>query len=691
MNKNIFLGMFFLVLLVSNVNATAITDPINIPGFTSTGGNGSGQNGLIIEPKYNVVLNNVTKFTSANPTIARLRTNINGSDLANATFIGDVAILNYNLIQGTKYYLIADSGISPYTRAWNGSPSFPYLGTNINITGNVIDGGNGTAHYMNIQKVSSTIFSPNFSITLTDSVFSNNICNFTAQINNTLYSSNVSTCNLEANILNSVSLNYSINISSNNYYDKNLYYNISNDLTTTLDPIYTARLNATVFNGSTQVNNYIINITNINTGVITTQIVSNGIAQFNNTKEGENYTVTIDNSSFAFSTQNITLVQGYNTLLFQLQALNSINITIIDELSTSPILQAVTIQFSSATNLFNTTTSTGNYFNSGITPGSYELTFTSTNYSTRTYEVTINNRSTQSLTVRLLSNNQSSAIGIYTKTLGSLVLPNVLYTIQKQYSGGSYATVLQGYTDISGFATFNVQQGTNYKVILEATDYSIKTFNQQFYLANSPYTFNLLSSSSTPYINYLDGVNYYYTPSNTTLINGSYTFQITTYNSTFNIAYTAVNTNGVLVNVTGSSSGGTASNTVDLSNYQGTYPVIYYFSYQDANTGSYETIVIPINYWIESRSTYGNSTITNSMNTFKNDLGSRGWVGILAVFAILASVVTVMQLSQNSLAGIITGMSMLIFFSVIGWVSPALTVVIVSVTVISLYMNRGGY
>ena len=447
-----------------------------------------------------------------------------------------------------------------------------------------------------------------------------------------------------------------------------------------------AQINVTAYNASTQINTFSVNFTNKDTSTTTTLNTTTGVVSFNATR-GQNYTVTLDAVGFAYNSQNYTVNVSYKTINFTLFDNNRIDFTILDEINSSVITQIVSLTLQSNDTLQNYTITTGYYNISGIMPGTYELTFTSQNYSTRTYEITIGNRTYQTLTARLSSNNQSIAVGVYTKTQTFQVLPGVLITIQRQYAGGSFATILQGNTDVNGFITFNVQQGTNYRVILSSGNYSTKQFNQQFYLANSPYTFILTDLTSSPYINVFNGVNYYYSPTNTSLQNGSYTFQITTYNASFIIAWTAVNANGSIVNVSGSSGGGTASIIVDLSNYDGTFPVTYMFNYYNVNTGRYSTYYIPINYYITTLQPF-NNTIPQTFENFKTGVGNAGWLAIIGVFIVLAGVVTVVQLSGNVLAGVATGFAILILLAAWGWISPILVAFIVITSGFLLFAER---
>lgn len=384
---------------------------------------------------------------------------------------------------------------------------------------------------------------------------------------------------------------------------------------------------------------------------------------------------------------NGTYLQNMNLSLYRS---NFMSIVILDEITSASIKENVTLVFKSETYLLTNYTLSGDLYTSAIPSGDYSIIFTSENYSTRTYYITLSNTTVSVLVARLLLKSNTTQIGIYTKTLTSQVLPGVLIIVQRQYFGGSYATVAQLLTDISGFGTVNVESGTDYRVILSAGGYQTKQFGQQFYTANSPYTYQLTPLGASLYIYYRDGVQYYYTPSNTTLNNGTITFSISTFNASSTISWTAVNTNGTIVNVSGSPAGGTASNIVNLNNYGGSYPVVFSFNYYNANTGLYRTINIPITYWIECRTAY-NATLPITFENFKISIGSSGWTSVLASLIILIAVLTIIQISGNIIAGVAIGIGVMIFLAFVGWISPALVGAIAVISILSLFMQRSGY
>ena len=226
-------------------------------------------------------------------------------------------------------------------------------------------------------------------------------------------------------------------------------------------------------------------------------------------------------------------------------------------------------------------------------------------------------------------------------------------------------------------------------MILSVDGYTLKQFNQQFYAANSPYTFVLSEVGSTPYINVLDNLKYYYSPTTLQLNQSIYNFSITTYDSSIPIAWTSVDANGSITTVSGSLSGGTASSIVDLSSFSGQFFVTYSFNYYDVNLDDYQTLYIPVTYFVSDPNVAYNNSFPVTMNNLKDDIGSSGWTSIVAVLIIFTVVVTVMQLSNNMLAGVMTGFGVMIFLAFIGWLSGLFVAMIVLISLFLLYSERG--
>ncbi len=92
--------------------------------------------GLKITTNFACTLLKITKPSNANPTTARLFDS-GKSQLAVATYSGDVATFNFALADATTFYVGHDSGGASYTQSFKVGASFPYNRTNVNFTGSL--------------------------------------------------------------------------------------------------------------------------------------------------------------------------------------------------------------------------------------------------------------------------------------------------------------------------------------------------------------------------------------------------------------------------------------------------------------------------------------------------------------------------------------------------------------------------
>lgn len=167
-NKTILTSVLFLILLSINVFAANgnFTQPTSAPQSASNGG-GTLRDGIVFTASQSTILYKMEKFTSATCSIAYLTLNGSSDVLAQANFNGHIANFSYALTAGTSYIMRCDAGGAGYTRAWNGAPSYPYAGTHGSMTGNIVDGGFGTGHYMNIRNITTDNSTLPDTITLT--------------------------------------------------------------------------------------------------------------------------------------------------------------------------------------------------------------------------------------------------------------------------------------------------------------------------------------------------------------------------------------------------------------------------------------------------------------------------------------------------------------------------------------------
>jgi hypothetical protein len=244
---------------------------------------------------------------------------------------------------------------------------------------------------------------------------------------------------------------------------------------------------------------------------------------------------------------------------------NSISIYIYDEITLLPVnTQNITVQFigdSSITRI----TDNGTLYIDNLTSGVWSVRFSGGNYTTKTYTITVNNKSTQTLNAYLTS---TSYLVIFETTDISSGVPieNASFTMEKLING-SYVVTESKFTDIIGDAQFAYVPYTKYKFTVAKAGFNTKVFYLDP-IIYATYTISLvpLATPSNPMD--FDQVTVVYYPkffynnkaNNFTFLISSPTGVLTNYG--FNISYpggsnatTGVNANGqtfvMFFNITG--------------------------------------------------------------------------------------------------------------------------------------------
>lgn len=497
------------------------------------------------------------------------------------------------------------------------------------------------------------------------------------------------------NPINYLSYNGSYNFSFSNasWFQKDLVYSVPSSGLTQINIFNVSNSNLSL---TVKDNDSGLNLTGVTISITANGVTENNLTTTNPTIFGVtqnlNYTIVASKTGYISQTNTVNVTNGSYSYTINLKPSNKVYISIVDEVTSSSVAQLVYVYFQNDDNLFNYSTTTGYLNATNISSGTYTLSFITANgnYTTQTYQAVINDATSPSITARLLLNTTTKTVSVYAKTTQSVDLENVLITVQRQYLGGSYATVAQYVTDVNGLAIMNIEEAINYRIILTASGYATKQFNQIFYEANSPYTWRLSSSTSSEYTNVFQGILYYYTPTQTVLSPGTLNFSITTYNATNSIAWTAVSVNGATTNVSGSSAGGTASKTFVATNTSQIINVTYSFNYLDPNTNSYQTYSFDVGYYINVY-TATNNTIIKGLQNLADDAGDgdgKVWLAILATFITVCSVIVVIQFSGNQNAGLISGLGAILFFGFIGWTNLVITGIAGVIIVLTLYMQN---
>lgn len=183
------------------------------------------------------------------------------------------------------------------------------------------------------------------------------------------------------------------------------------------------------------------------------------------------YNVTIDVPGYELtSAQANVTVNGNTNYTFTLYKQNSIRITIRDEITNDLInTTTITARFTDNATTWENTTSTGYLFVYNLTPATYTILFYGGGYSTRTYTVTVGDRSTQTLTAYMLSSNYSTTFTIKDADTADTI-DNVSVSMYKLINS-TWTIVESKYSDVSGRALFYYDPIGSYKFYLSKPEY----------------------------------------------------------------------------------------------------------------------------------------------------------------------------------------------------------------------------
>lgn len=265
---------------------------------------------------------------------------------------------------------------------------------------------------------------------------------------------------------------YTLSMNITDSKGKSILNSININLTTN------KQLNLTVFSAidNTKIQNYSLNITDRNTGISRNYPLNNGSTLIDTIKLW-NYTITIDSPGYALTTQNITTNnQTFQNMNMSIYTENSISINIFDETTNLLILENITIVFTQGLNQITNTTTTGSYYQEGLADGSWNIKFSGSNYSLKTYTVTVANRSTQNLNAYLSSISQYSIFTIMDFDSGQLI-ESASFT-QSKLINGSYTIINSKLSDITGRVQFDYVPNAKYQFLISASGYE----NNLFYL-----------------------------------------------------------------------------------------------------------------------------------------------------------------------------------------------------------------
>jgi hypothetical protein len=404
---------------------------------------------------------------------------------------------------------------------------------------------------------------------------------------------------------------------------------------------------------------------------------------------GVEYEFYVDADGYAFRIINHTVSDtAYDNVTLELYPTNSITFNIFNALTLAALNGTnVTIDMEAGVVTYNFTTDTGYLFVENITEGFYTIIFSAENFSTSTYFLTMTNRTTQTLNAYLTPD--AVDIGVYVKDGAEEPVVGALFTLQRPING-SYVTVGQGIADVIGYILFELQEGALHLGTISAEGFATRQFNFTPYFANQPYTFKLSPNTTTIFYDFNNYIVYSYTPEDNDLETITYNFTFTTTSKTGgvgsnSILWTAMNCNGSISNVSGSPSGTTITQEVDLSG-TATLTCEYWFRVDGFEPVYFTNVYNTFNY------TGGNYTLPTALDRAGDDIDSHAWNGLLALLITFAFAFLAFEVSKGDQAvTTIAAFGTQLYFAIIGWLPLVMVSITVFIAALLFFNERSGY
>lgn len=434
------------------------------------------------------------------------------------------------------------------------------------------------------------------------------------------------------------------------------------------------KINATSALTGAGVSTFTVRVSNDSIGGnVVNASTSNGSA-FIPVLQGYAYNFFMVASGYAYA--NVTRAANASTNAYQFSLLpeNSIFLYFFDQTTLDPIFENVTVTFNNGSYSFSNSSNTSEMIASALTPGTWTITADAPSYEPSQYFVTVGAGSSQDLDVYLLNSTLTGETTITIKDADTAdVIQNATVTVQIKV-GSNWVTFEQQTSDLFGVTFFQLEQGTQYQLIVEAPGYDTKT--GLFVRTTSSYIVTLSAQNTQEFTQYGDDFSYAIVPE--AVANNLTTFSITTSSPGGALEWFAVvvtlNGSTTTQNVTGSPSGGTASVSLNLSAYN-RYPV--YATYYVKGVSFTDPLVISRS-WVVYGFEEGNYTLSGFMSYYADD-GNGFTVTSRGIIATIAAVILGFLLGSifGTGAAILGAATVFIVAAFYGWIHWSIIAVVV--------------
>ena len=399
-----------------------------------------------------------------------------------------------------------------------GHAKFYYADGTNNISSNIVFTGTGS-----FVTYSFTNPNPERLVTSIETYYSSSDIGYGGQSKNLIVQDYYNKYNT-FNTTNTQTSLYQIQSTKATYYT--LYSNstILNSATNNVYGLYNSILNITLknINDNTSVNTFNGWISNNAYGYNETFTTTNGIASIN-LINGLTYTIYVDAATISTTpTTSITVSSSTQNFNINVYPINSLIISAKDLNLNTPLTSTTVTLQGSVIYTINVNDTATNY---SLTPGTYNLIATQTNYNT--YHSTLTIGKTLANTTIYLGNG-TQATNIYVKNSYSQFLQGATVQLIRQMDGAILETKT---TDGSGGVQIYPSTNQAYYLNITATGYN--PYYQTFTAIDNTYTVTLSqTNASYNIVNFYDGITSNFLPDpNTALANNT--------NVNFQIFYTS--------------------------------------------------------------------------------------------------------------------------------------------------------
>lgn len=479
--------------------------------------------------------------------------------------------------------------------------------------------------------------------------------------------------------------NFSADTDSHFSIDGNISINNFEDNFFTVE-MGTANITVTAFSGEPILS---FNITSIllSTGFVIKEDTSTGTVLLKAIVGTFNVSINATGFTSAHEVVTVTTNNNLPNITFNLFSESSINITIIDEELNEIINTTITtLIFDHEEQKFTATTPNGTIFRENLFNGVWDLQASTPFHSQRSYMFTIVPESLTELNIYLLNSTNGESKIFTVKNVEDERLTGATISVANRINN-TFVTVAQRVTDFAGQANIFLRSDNTYRFTVEASGFSTKIFDLE--PIASAYDIVLTGTETVIFTNVFEKVSYAIIPESPQLIatddqNISFIVSspegLVTYfglNSSFNNI-------SVLTNVSGSVAGGTASISLNTSNFTGaTVPITFFLKLSGE-----DIIEIDKSYYLAGFIAPGNASAISFADKYSDDFTAV----MKSLFIVLLAVGVIISLAEVGAPAAISGVVgaiIIIAGAVVGWI-PVTAAFIVGFILIGMFILRRG-